>query len=61
VSEKTKKELRALYETLNPVALRREIDKMIILIYNLKKQSRISKENAAKVVKLPIKIPSAVD
>jgi hypothetical protein len=60
VSEKTKKGLCALYDTLNPVALRREIDKIIVLIYGLKKQSRIPEENAAKVAKLPVKIPSAV-
>ena len=57
VTEKKKQELRALYATLNPVVLRREIDKMIALIYDIKKQDRILGENAAKVVKLPFKIP----
>jgi len=60
VADQTKQELSALYTTLNPAVLRREIDRMIMLIYNAKKQGRVSRENTTKVVKLPIKIPSRV-
>jgi hypothetical protein len=60
VPEAKKRELRAIYAALNPVALRREIDRMITMIHELKKQDRTIQESAARVVKLPIKIPSRV-
>lgn len=60
VSEETKKELRALYATLNPVRLRREIDAALRKIYDASHALRIASKTTPKVVQLSQRIPSAV-
>ena len=60
VSGKTKKELRALYATLNPVQLRREIDVALRSIYDASHALRIASKIVPKVVQLSQRIPSTV-
>lgn len=60
VSEETKKELRVLYATLNPVRLRREIDVGLEKIYDMSHTLRIASKTIPKVVQLSQRIPSAV-
>lgn len=60
VSEKTKKELRELYATLNPVQLRREIDTALEKIFDAGHALRIASKTTPKVVQLSQRIPSAV-
>lgn len=60
VSEETKKELRALYATLNPVRLRREVDAALRNICDMNHALRIASKIIPKAVQLSHGIPSAV-
>ncbi|PIT85230.1 hypothetical protein COU36_04460 [Candidatus Micrarchaeota archaeon CG10_big_fil_rev_8_21_14_0_10_59_7] len=60
VDAKTKVELAKLYQTLNPLALRRDIDAALALLFAARTRTVTSSRATQKVVLLPQSIPAPV-